>query len=436
MAVYEQMPNNWDTRHTRPTKDGAMVKRLAERGQSWDELKAQMAELRRDDLDWRRGRHSAYIWYADEQIEQVARDAFAMFMTENALGARVFPSLRRMEADVVAIAAGLLDGDDAVTGHMTSGGTESIFLAAKAARDWARATRPEVTRPAVVAPFSAHPGINKAAHYLGLDVIRVPVGEDFRADPMAMAAAITPETVMLYGSAPAYSLGVIDPIAELGRLAEARGLWLHVDACVGGVLAPFVRRLGYPVPEFGFRLPGIASISADLHKSGYAAKGASVILFRDDERRAFCGYEFEDWPSGLYFTPTFPGTRPGGAIAAAWAVLHYLGEAGYLRLAETVMRARDRFVEGLARIDGLHVWGEPDLWALAYGADGYDILAVADAMNARGWSVGRVREPRGIHVMLTPVHAPIIDEYLADLTASVAEVRQSARVATGRVRYS
>jgi glutamate/tyrosine decarboxylase-like PLP-dependent enzyme len=250
-----------------------------------------------------------------------------------------------------------------------------------------------------------------------------------------MSAAITPDTVMLYASAPAYSLGVIDPIAALGRLAQERGLWLHVDACVGGVLAPFVRRLEYPVPEFGFRLTGISSISADLHKSGFAAKGASVILFRDEERRRFAGYEFEDWPSGLYSTPTFPGTRPGGAIAAAWAVLHYLGEEGYLRIAETVMRARDRFIEGLKRINGLHVWGEPDLWAVAHGADGYDILAVADAMNARGWYVGRVREPRGIHLMITPVHAPVIDEYLDDLAACAAEVRRSAATSTERVRY-
>jgi glutamate/tyrosine decarboxylase-like PLP-dependent enzyme len=412
-----------------------MAKHLPATGRTWNDLEREMDELRRDDLDWRRGRHAAFIWYATEEIEQVARDAYAKFMTENGLGARVFPSLRRMEEDVVAIVAGLVDGDDTVAGNMTSGGTESIFLAAKAARDWARANRPSVSRPAIVAPFSAHPGINKAAHYLGMDVARVPVAEDFRADPAAMSAAITPDTVMLYASAPAYSLGVIDPIAALGRLAQERGLWLHVDACVGGVLAPFVRRLEYPVPEFGFRLTGISSISADLHKSGYAAKGASVILFGDDERRKFAGYEFEDWPSGLYSTPTFPGTRPGGAIAAAWAVLHYLGEEGYLRIAETVMRARDRFIEGLTRIDGLHVWGEPDLWAVAFGADGYDILAVADAMNARGWYVGRVREPRGIHLMITPVHAPVIDEYLDDLAACAAEVRRSAATSTERVRY-
>ena len=345
-----------------------MTARIPERGRPWSELSREMTDLKRDDLDWRGGRHAAFVWHADEAVETVAREAYALFMTENGLGLRVFPSLRRMETDVVAMVAGLLGGDAAVTGSMTSGGTESIFLAAHAAREWARRQRPDVTAPEIVAAFSAHPAIDKAAHYLGMRVVRVPTGGDFRADVSAMAAAVTPRTVMCYASAPTYSLGVVDPIAVLGALAESRGLWLHVDACVGGVLGPFVRELGYPVPPFGLHLPGVASLSADLHKSGYAAKGASVILYRDAAREACGRYEFSDWPTGLYAVPTFAGTRPGGAIAAAWAVMNFLGAEGYRRIAATVMQARERLVAGLARIDGLHVWGEPDLWAVAYGA--------------------------------------------------------------------
>jgi glutamate/tyrosine decarboxylase-like PLP-dependent enzyme len=403
-----------------------MTGRLPERGRPWEELSREMTDLKRDDLDWRAGRHAAFVWHADEAVEKVAREAYTLFMTENGLGMRVFPSLRRMEADVVAMVAGLLGGDASVAGHMTSGGTESIFLAAHAAREWARRHRPEVAAPEIVAAFSAHPAIDKAAHYLGMRVVRVPTGNGFRADVAAMAAAITPRTVMCYASAPTYSLGVVDPVGALGALAEARGLWLHVDACVGGVLGPFVRELGYPVPAFGLDLPGVSSLSADLHKSGYAAKGASVILYQDATREACGRYEFSDWPTGLYAVPTFAGTRPGGAIAAAWAVMHFLGAEGYRRIAATVMQARERLVAGLARIGGLHVWGEPDLWAVAYGAEGCDILAVADAMTARRWSVGRVKQPPGIHLMLTPVHAPIVDLYLADLAASVATVRAGA----------
>lgn len=399
---------------------------LPEHGRSWEELRREMSALRRDDLDWRRGRHAAYVWYADDEVERVAAEAYTMFMVENGLGARVFPSLQRMESDVVRMVAGLVEGDDAVAGHMTSGGTESIFLATHAAREWARTHRPDVSHPEIVAPFSAHPAINKAAHYLGMTVRRVPVGPDFRADPTALSRAIGPETVMLYVSAPAYSLGVIDPIGAVADLARERGLWLHVDACVGGVLAPSVRALGYPVPLFGFSHAGVTSVSADVHKSGYAAKGASVVLFRDEEHQAAGRYDFTDWPTGLYSTHTFTGTRPGGAIAAAWAVMQHLGVDGYTRIARAVMRTRGRFEEGLAGIEGLHVWGAPDLWAVAYGAEAYDVFAVAKAMTARGWQVSPVRQPRGIHLMITPVHEPVIDEYLDDLAASVAEARAGA----------
>jgi len=409
---------------------------LPREGRSWPELVQALRDLKRDDLDWRRGRHAAFVWHADEDVEQVAREAYALFMTENGLGLRVFPSLRRMEADVVAMVRHLLGGDAATTGHLTSGGTESIFLATHAARQWARQHRPEVTEPEIVAPWSAHPAVNKAAHYLGMNARRVPVGTDFRADVAAMAAAITPRTVMLYGSAPTYSLGVIDPIAGLADLARTHGLWLHVDACVGGILAPFVRALGHPVPEFGLTRPGVTSVSADLHKSGYTAKGASVVLFRSAEHQAAGRYDFDDWPTGLYSVNTFTGTRPGGASAAAWAVMHFLGEAGYRRIAATVMEAKARLVDGLARIGGgLHVWGEPELWAVGFGSTDHDIFTIADRMTARGWSVGRIREPRGIHLMLTPVHAPIVDEYLADLAGSVDEARGGARPSRTRAVY-
>ena len=397
---------------------------LPEQGRPWHELAAEMAALKRDDLDWRRGRHAAYVWHASDEVEHVARQAYALFMTENGLGApRAFPSLRRMEGDVVAMVRGLLRGGTEVQGQLTSGGTESIFVAAHAAREWGRRHRPDVSAPEIVASWSAHPAIDKAAHYLGMRVVRVPWRVDFRADVPAMAAAITPRTVMLYGSAPAYSLGLIDPIADLGALALERDLWLHVDACVGGVLAPFVRDLGYAMPAFDFTVPGVASISADLHKSGYTAKGASALLFRDADRQACSRYSFDDWPTGLYSTLTLAGTRPGGASAAAWAVMNFLGAEGYRGIARTVMNTRQRLADGLDRLGhGLHLLGEPELYAVAYGSESVDMLAVADALSARGWWPGRVREPRGIHLMITPVHAPVIDEYVDDLAAAVVTV--------------
>jgi glutamate/tyrosine decarboxylase-like PLP-dependent enzyme len=232
---------------------------------------------------------------------------------------------------------------------------------------------------------------------------------------------------MLYASAPTYSLGVVDPIRELGALAQSRGLWFHVDACVGGILGPFVRDLGYPVPDFDLAIPGVTSISADLHKSGYTAKGASVLLFRSEEHRAAGLYEFEAWPTGRYRTHTFTGTRPGGAIAAAWAVLRHLGEEGYRQIGRVVMEARARIEAGLARLPGgWHLWGAPDLWALALGAREVTVEAVARGLTARGWHVARVLDPPGIHLMLTPAHAPFVEEYLGDLEAATLEALRAA----------
>jgi len=406
------------------------------KGRSWDELRADMDERRKNDMDWQHGRHSAYVWHATDEVKEVARKAYSMFISTNGLGKIVFPSILNMEKEVIDMMLGLFNGEGAA-GHMTSGGTESIFLAVTAARSWARAKKPGIDRMEIVAPFSAHPALNKADHYLGMEVVRVPTGDDFRADIDGMAAAVTKNTVMLYGSAPAFSMGVIDPITDLGKLAEDRDLWFHVDACVGGVLGPFVRKAGYPVPIFDFSLPGVSSISADLHKSGFTAKGASTVTFRSEELHTYCRFDFDDWPSGLYSSLTFTGTNPGGAIAAAWAVMNYLGEEGYLDIAETSMKARRQFEEGLTRIDGIHVWGKPDLWAIAYGSEKYDILSVVRGMWSRGWMVAPNSQPPGIHFMITPVHAPVIDDYLSALNDAVSEVKNEKEPSDSvKPRYS
>jgi len=390
-------------------------------GRSWKDLEAQMTELSVNDLDWQHARHSSYVWHASDEVKEVAAKAYTKFMSTNGLGKIVFPSIAGMEQDVIRMVLGNFNSEGGA-GHMTSGGTESIFLAVKAARDWAHDKKPQITHPEIVAPFSAHPAVNKSAHYLGIKVVRVPTREDFRADVDAMRAAVNENTIMLYGSAPAFSMGVVDPIDKLGVLAGEKDLWLHVDACVGGILGPFVRMAGYPVPAFDFSLPGVTSISADLHKSGFTAKGASTITFRQPEMQMYTAFNYDDWPSGHYHSLNFTGTAPGGSIAAAWAVMNFLGEEGYLKIADTVMKARKRLETGLAEIDGLKVWGEPDLWALAYGSDSVDILAVAYKMWEKGWMVAPNTEPPGIHFMTTPVHDAFIDEYLSVLGDSVAAV--------------
>src|SRR3990172_6280877 len=276
-----------------------MAMQLPEKGRPWAELGPEMQAMRGHDLDWKHGRHGAFVWYANDDLEHVLRESFGMFLVENGLGVKAFPSIGRMENEVLAVVRGLLSGDEETAGIFTSGGTESIFLAILAMREWARKERPEVRQSEIVAPHSAHPALNKAAHLLGMEVRRVPVGTDYRADPAAMAAAIGADTVGMYASAPSYSLGMVDPIPEMGAIAAERGLWLHMDACVGGILAPFVREVGYEVPPFDFSVPGVTSISADLPKSGYAARGSSTVLYRDKEIHRHQFFTYADWPGGL-----------------------------------------------------------------------------------------------------------------------------------------
>jgi glutamate/tyrosine decarboxylase-like PLP-dependent enzyme len=397
---------------------------LPEQGRSWPQLCEEMQSLRGRDVDWRAGRASVYVFHSGDDALQVAHDAYGAFISENALGPGAFPSLKRMEAEVVDIGLELQHAPATAAGSMTSGGTESILLALKTCRDWSRRNRPVRGVPRVVVPRTAHPAFDKAAHYLGMQIFRVPVtNAAFVADPAAMTAAIDDDTVMLVGSAPCFPFGVTDPIEELGQIALARDLWLHVDACVGGYVAPFVRMLGEPVPDYDFSVPGVTSLSADLHKYGYAAKGASTIFYRDKALKEFQGFHFDDWPSGHMYTPTLAGTRPGGAIAAAWAVLNYLGVAGYRERARAIVDTRRRVADGVREM-GLRVLGDPKLSLIAFGAEDLDILAVGDALFRAGWVSSRTNAPPGIHLMISPEHAKSIDEYLAVLRVLVEQARR------------
>ncbi len=401
-----------------------MSKRMPAQGQGYDALFARMQEARANDVDWRRGRLPLYVYFAGEDVERVARDAYAMFMQESGHSPSAFPSIKQFEDDVIAMMLDLLHGDEAASGDMTLGGTESVFMAVKAARDWAREHRPAPTGvPEIVAPHSAHPCVNKAAEYLGLKVTRVALGKDHRADLAAMAAAAGADTFMLYGSAPCWPHGVFDPIAGLGALAQERNLWFHVDACLGGMITPFASKLGRPVPAFDFAVPGVTSISVDLHKFGFVPKGASCLLLKDGARRKYQLFEFTDWPRGLYASPSFVGTRPGGQIAAAWAVMNYLGEAGYLRAVDEIMRTTDRLVAGIEDIAELEICNAVDLNIVTFLSPTLDIANIAAGMHERQWFSHLGGEPPTMHFMVNPVHEPHIEAYLQDLAAVVAAVR-------------
>jgi glutamate/tyrosine decarboxylase-like PLP-dependent enzyme len=404
-----------------------------EHGSAASDLFAEMETARANDVDWKHGRVGLYVHYAGDDVLDVAKEAYERFFSENALGPKAFPSLRKFESDVVDWTLDLLHAPPGASGVMSSGGTESLFLALATARDWARESKPAIQRPEIVIPWSAHPAFDKAAHYLGLVVKRLPLRSDFRADVDAMAGAITRDTILVAGSAPALPHGVIDPIADIVALARGHDLWCHVDACVGGFMAPFVKRAGYPVSDFDFALEGVTSISADLHKYGFTAKGASLLLLADASLARYLVFEFDNWPRGHYSSATFRGTRPGGAIASAWAVMRYLGVDGYTRIARTTMAGRDRLIAGIRSLDGFHVIGAPELTVMGYGATGIDIDAVAQELGARGWFVTGMATPPGIHTgMLSPAHAAVVDQYLADLRAAVAAVRSGTGTTQAR----
>ena len=399
---------------------------LPEKGMAWDALERELVEAKRDDVDWQDGRAPAFIHYAGEEVLNVSKKAFMHYFSENGLGLRAFKSLAKFESEVVGWGLGLLHGGADARGAMTTGGTESIFLAVKAARDALveRLGAKAPARPTLVMARSAHPAFEKAAHFLGLEPIRTPLTKDFLADPAAIAARIDERTAMVVASAPAYPHGVMDPIEAVAKVARERGVWMHVDACVGGYIAPFAAMLGAKIPPFDFAVPGVVSISADLHKYGYAAKGASTLFFADATSFSHMGWSFDGWPRGQYFTHTLVGTRPGGSIASAWAVMKTLGREGYLDVTRRVLATRRAYQEGVEKL-GFRTLGDPQLSILAFGAEGRDIAAIGKAMNARGWLTGYVKDPDGIHLMLNLTHEPVVGRYLENLAAATTEAARA-----------
>jgi sphinganine-1-phosphate aldolase len=406
--------------------------KLPKSGIRRDELFDKMRAMKAADADWRGGRTWSLIYPAGEDVDDVLREANNLYLFENALNPFRFPSLRQMELDVVSMTVDLLHGSEAGGGTMTSGGTESILMAVKTARDRARDEK-GISTPEMVVPHSAHPAFAKAAKYLCVELKPVPLRDDLRADVDAAARLVTDNTVLLVGSAPNYPHGVIDPIPELAALAAARNISFHTDACVGGFLLPFLERLGHRVPPFDFRVPGVTTISADVHKYGYCTKGASVIAHRDKGQLRHQVFIYDQWPGGLYGSPAMAGARAAAPVAAAWAVMNYLGEQGYMRLSSVVFDTTQKLRAGIAATPGLHIWGNPDASLLAFGSSEIDINAVGDVMDDRGWHLDRQTNPAALHMMVTPNHAKIVDQFLSDLRDAVAHHGTSRGV---EARYS
>jgi glutamate/tyrosine decarboxylase-like PLP-dependent enzyme len=389
-------------------------------GRSAPDMLAELRADRVEDLDWRGGKAFSLVYNTDDpDLEALQHEIAAMFLHENALNPFRYKTLLRMEGEVIDMARSLFG---AAAGSLSSGGTESIFLAVQTARDHARARG--IMSPELICSITAHPAFAKACKYLDVRFHPLPVRPDGRADPDAYAEAMGDDTAMVVASAPCYPFGVIDPVEEIAGLAARRGVLCHVDACLGGYLLPFWERLGRPVPPWDFRVEGVTSLSADIHKYGYCFKGVSSILYADRELYQRQIFMYDTWPGGLYASASAAGTRPGSPIAAAWATMTHLGEEGYLRLGSRVLTATDGFLAGIASVDGVRVTSNPDMSVFEFGADPdadvpVDIEAVGDRMDERGWNLDR--QQGGLHVMLSPGHDRVVDAFVSDLTASAAD---------------
>src|SRR3984885_8676842 len=393
------------------------------------EVMQQLMHMKEGDQDWRGGRVFSLVYSAGDDVHELLQDALSLYSAENGLNVLAFPSIGTLQHDIVSITATLLGADDpasggGVEGYLTSGGTESLLQAVKTARDVARHER-GIGQPQIVAAESAHAAFTKAADYFDVELIRVPVGPDFRVDIDAMADACTDTTIMVVGSAPTYPQGVVDPITDIAALASERGILCHVDACMGGFLLPFLTRLGRFTEPFDFRVPGVTSISADVHKYGYASKGVSVILYRTHELARHQVFVTKDWLGGFYASTAMAGTRPAGPIAAAWAALMHIGVDGYLELTRTAHDAAQELRRGIEAIPGLAVRGDPPGTVLAFGARDpavLDIFAVGERLAAEGWYLDRQNRPDSLHATVHAGSAATVPALVADLRRAVKVV--------------
>lgn len=348
-----------------------------------------LSALRAGDLPVRGGHTMAYVYDSGlPELDELAAAAHAAFAGVNGLDMTVFPSVVALENDLVRRAADLLGGDEATVGTFTSGGTESCLLAVHTARSHAQRTR-GITTPEMVLPDTAHPAFHKAAELFGVTPVVVPVGDDFTVRPEDVAAAITASTALVVVSAPSYAHGVIDPVADVAGVAESHGVLCHVDACIGGWYLGHLRLASDApdIPDFDLSVPGVTSISVDLHKYGYAPKGASIVLFRDADLRREGYFVHTEWPGYPVITTTLQGTKSAGPLAGAWAVTEHLGTDGYVELSRRVHRTTQALIDGVSEVDGLYVLGAPESSLLAVASDDpqIDVFVVADEIRTAGW---------------------------------------------------
>ena len=381
---------------------------------------------------WKDGYVSGAVYHGNAEHIAFLNKIYALYSQSNPLHSDLWPSASKFEAEIISMTANMLGasntgGTEEICGAVSSGGTESILLAMKTYRDRARAEK-GITKPEMILPTTAHAAFDKAAHYFGIKQVRIPVGRDCRADVAAAEKAINKNTIVIIGSAPAFPHGVIDPIKELSELAFKNDIGFHTDACLGGFILPWAEKLGYYVPGFDFRLPGVTSISADTHKYGYTAKGTSVILYRSPELRQYQYYTTTEWPGGMYFSPTFAGSRSGALSAVCWACLVSIGEQGYLDATKKIMETADKIKKAIVDIPDLHIVGNP-MWVIAFASETLDIFRIMEYMTKKKWNLNGLHKPSCVHIAVTLRHTEegVVERFIDDLREVVAYVKANPK---------
>jgi len=381
-------------------------------------------------VNWRTGKVLTGLYDPGDSAHDLAVEAYTRFLPQNALYMNMYPSIGKMEKDVVDSIAQLLRADDEVAGNMTSGGTESILMAIKTARDWARANRPEIKKPEMVLPVTAHPAFIKAAHYLNIKAIQTAIDlNTYRADLDSFKQALGPNTIIAVGSAPNFSHGSIDPIAEMAAISAEKNILFHVDACVGGIYLSIMRRMENPLPDFDFSLPGVTSISADLHKYGYTPKNASVILYRNRDFRRYAWFTCSTTTEYIVINPTAQSSKTGGPVAAAWAMLRFLGEEGFRDIVNRSQEATGKILEKVKAIKDIDVLGQPDMCMFTMASEKLNVFEIDDRMRERGWHMipqfACGGSPPNLHVSITQANVPHTEKFLLDLEDVVTLLRQN-----------
>ena len=400
------------------------TKSLPQVGLSPEKVFQALEDLRVNDVAWREGRAFSLAYHAGAEAISVAEEAYRRFSGENALSTDAFPSLRQIQSDVVAMAGSWLGATSDSAGFMTSGGTESILMAVKAARDRLLKER-AITQPNIVLPTSAHAAFDKACAYFGVESRRVAVGADWRADVSAMRTCVDSNTVLIVASAPQYPQGVVDDVTGIAQVAIDHNINCHVDACMGGVTLAYLSRLGEKIPAWNLEVPGVSSISVDLHKFGYTSKGASVIMYASKYLRSFQGFFTDNWLGGVYASSGMLGTKSGGAMASAWAVMHHLGEDGYLRLTREAREATLQIASFISSNDRLCLRAKPQTTLICFGAKdpaALNVFAVADELARHGWYVDRQAPPDSLHCTVNAIHHDKILQFTHDLQLAINEV--------------